>query len=59
MVHDVLLEMPAVEACAFFFRAGYSGVGGIDASLGGLSRPVHRIERRPLHRNAGRAVHPR
>jgi hypothetical protein len=41
MVHDFLPRIGGSEA-ACFGRAGFPGVGGIDASLGGLSRRVYR-----------------
>ena len=50
--------LPAVKP-AHFFRAGCSGVGGLDARLVGLSRRVHSIERRPATvQDVGRALHP-
>jgi hypothetical protein len=43
MAHNVLPGIAGVEA-GVFVRAGCPGVGGIEMSLGGLSRRVHSIE---------------
>jgi len=40
MVHDFLPRIAGGKACAFCPRR-LPGVGGIDASLGGLSQHVH------------------